>query len=622
MPARIDRIGETAVATNGQKMTIIAYRGNNDMDVRFEDGYVAYNKRYDAFREGKIGNPNKTKQKSRIGETAVATNGQVMTIIAYRGSGDIDVRFEDGYVACNKRYNAFKEGAIKNPNKSAQLKADIRIGETRTASNGQVITIIAYRGSEDIDVRFEDGYVACNKSYQSFKKGRIGNPNKPSRLMADSRIGETTVATNGQVMTIIAYRGSGDIDVRFEDGYVAYNKHYNSFKAGTIKNPNKPSTQLKTDIRIGETQTASNGQKMTIIAYRNRNDIDVQFEDGYVAYNKGYDAFKCGKIKNPNTPNVRLKTDSRVGETSIATNGQKMTIIAYRSAQDIDAQFEDGYVACNKSYYALKEGKIRNLNKNKQISHIGETTVATNGQRMTIIAYRGTRDIDVQFEDGYVACNKSYGNFKKGTIKNPKKSARIKPDSRIGETTFATNGQVMTIIAYRGNNDIDVRFEDGYIAYNKSYGCFKKGEIKNPNKSALLKTDIRIGETSFATNGQVMTIIAYRSAYDMDVQFEDGYVAYNKSYDCFKTGRIENPRFPMRGKGTYKTFETQYAYTTPDGSIYFYCECQKCGWKKNLTAHEIINLNHACEDTEGSETQCPQEKTGQEKPLLPKTGRE
>ena len=186
-------------------------------------------------------------------------------------------------------------------------------------------------------------------------------------------------------------------------------------------------------------------------------------------------------------------------------------------------------------------------------------------------------------------------------------SARI---DRIGETAVATNGQKMTIIAYRGNNDMDVRFKDGYVACNKSYGNFKKGKIKNPNKpNVQLKTDIRIGETRTASNGQKMTIIAYRGTKDMDVQFEDGYVAYNKSYTNFKAGRIENPRFPMRNKGMYKTFETHYAYTTPDGSVYFYCECQKCGWKKNLTAHEIINLNHACEYTEGSETQCPQKKT-------------
>ena len=251
----------------------------------------------------------------------------------------------------------------------------------------------------------------------------------------------------------------------------------------------------------------------------------------------------------------------------------------------------------------------------------GETAVAINGQKMTIIAYRSAQDIDVQFEDGYVAYNKNYGNFKRGIIKNSNQSLRLMADIRIGETAFATNGQIMTIIAYRNRNDIDVRFEDGYVAYNKRYNSFKAGTIKNPNKSAHLKTDIRIGETSVATNGQVMTIIAYRGTKDIDVQFEDGYVAHNKSYTAFKRGEIENPRFSIRSKGTYKTFQTQYAYTTPDGSIYFYCECQKCGWKKNLTAQEIVNLTHTCEDVEGSETQCPQEKTAQVKPQLPQTVR-
>ena len=73
-------------------------------------------------------------------------------------------------------------------------------------------------------------------------------------------------------------------------------------------------------------------------------------------------------------------------------------------------------------------------------------------------------------------------------------------------------------------------------------------------------------------------------------------------YAAFTTGAVQNPHFPMRGRGTYKTFQTQYAYTAPDGSVFFYCECQKCGWKKNLTARELINLNHTCENIEGSET--------------------
>ena len=40
---------------------------------------------------------------------------------------------------------------------------------------------------------------------------------------------------------------------------------------------------------------------------------------------------------------------------------------------------------------------------------------------MKIIAYRNTRDIDIQFEDGIVVSGKSYENFKKGIIPYPLK---------------------------------------------------------------------------------------------------------------------------------------------------------------------------------------------------------
>ena len=41
-------------------------------------------------------------------------------------------------------------------------------------------------------------------------------------------------------------------------------------------------------------------------------------------------------------------------------------------------------------------------------------------------------------------------------------------------------------------------------------------------------------------NGQIMTIIAYRNAVDLDVQFEDGTIVKNKQYDKFKKGQIKN----------------------------------------------------------------------------------
>lgn len=39
----------------------------------------------------------------------------------------------------------------------------------------------------------------------------------------------------------------------------------------------------------------------------------------------------------------------------------------------------------------------------------------------------------------------------------------------------------MQIVGYRNCEDIDVRFEDGTILHNVQYGNFKRGTIKNPN---------------------------------------------------------------------------------------------------------------------------------------------
>ena len=56
--------------------------------------------------------------------------------------------------------------------------------------------------------------------------------------------------------------------------------------------------------RINEIGYNNNGERMTIVRYGNKNDIDVQFEDGTIVEHRVYCNFKKGKIKNPMTPNV------------------------------------------------------------------------------------------------------------------------------------------------------------------------------------------------------------------------------------------------------------------------------------------------------------------------------
>lgn len=65
--------------------------------------------------------------------------------------------------------------------------------------------------------------------------------------------------------------------------------------------------------------------------------------------------------------------------------------------------------------------------------------------------------------------------------------------NRVGKETTTFDGQKMKIIRYGSSTDIDVQFEDGTIVENKSYISFKKGLSENPNvyatKESRLNSD-------------------------------------------------------------------------------------------------------------------------------------
>lgn len=541
----------------------------------------------------------------RTGETNIANNGMKMTIIAYRTNMDMDVQFDDGAIVKHRAYCIFKKGEIAHPGDKLRYK-QTRIGETNIATNGQKMTIIAYRKNKDLDVQFEDGTIVTNKSYDGFQKGKIKNPNCKT-VQVKSRIGEENIATNGMKMTIIAYHAYTNIDVQFSDGVIVTHKTYKSFKKGEIAHPADKLRYKQT--RIGETNTATNGQKMTIIAYRKNKDLDVQFEDGTIVTNKSYDGFQKGQIKNPNCETIQIK--SKIGEENIATNGMKMTIVDYRGCNDIDVQFEDGTLIRNKTYQNFQRGNINHPNASvrQQITdkqtnaRIGKTNVNTNGLKMTIIEYRNANDIDVQFEDELVVTNRTYREFRTGVIKHPNLSKNQKVLSkqramRIGESNIANNNMKMTIIEYKSSNDIDVQFSDGTIVRNKTYGSFRSGGIKHPNisyhqKQIETQRKERIGETNTANNGMKMKIIAYRNSCDMDVQFEDGKVVTDKTYIVFKNGQIKHP-FPYQ-MGNMLIEKPAYIH---DNVGSFYCACTKCGHTDIMTIDEM--KQHKCiEPTKG-----------------------
>lgn len=487
----------------------------------------------------------------RIGTTATMNNGLQCTIIDYRSCVDIDVQFEDGTICKNKDYYCFKKGDIKHP--VIDSKVLQRINETRLLRNGMKATIIAYRNSKDIDILYEDGYLQEHQTYQSFINRRTHPLNEGPVALRDEYktrvIGETRVMKNGEKATIIAYRKAKDIDVQFEDGTIVTNKEYQNFKNGRIRNSNNSAHYQKKQLRLGEKRIMNDGNTATIIAYRASNDIDVEFEDGTIRQHIWYSNFTKGQIKK----NERQKIDNPpIGERRRMNNGMEAVIIQYRTYNDVDIQFEDGAINYHKGYYSFKKGEIGHPQKRftaarfiqQRQNRLGENKRMNNGQIATIIAYRNSKDIDIQFEDGEIVTHKSYGNFQSGNVLNKKYNYSI----HIGESNMMKNGMVATIIEYRASNDIDVEFEDGYINQHKTYKAFQYGEIGHPFKRKQRESYIRSkqirerkGESGMMNNGQIATILAYRSSNDIDVEFEDGTIVQHKTYGNFKNGFIKNP---------------------------------------------------------------------------------
>jgi len=275
---------------------------------------------------------------------------------------------------------------------------------------------------------------------------------------------------------------------------------------------------------------------------------------------------------------------NRVGETNKADNGQMMTIVVCRNSRDIDVQFEDGTVVTHKTYKGFCKGNITNPNLSKFAALcVGQTRMSNYGQKMTIIAYHSARNIDVQFEDGTVVKHREYACFDRGEIRNP----NFYKD-RVGEVREATNGQKMTIIAYRKYNDIDVQFEDGTTIKHKSYTSFIDGLIHNPNYTHnVSQRKYRTGLSKLANCGLNMTISMYRKYKNMDAVFETGYEVKHQSYREFEKGSIGHP-FPYQ-VGLILMTKPAYIH---NGIGNFYCTCTNCGISDIMTVPEM--KSHIC----------------------------
>lgn len=224
---------------------------------------------------------------------------------------------------------------------------------------------------------------------------------------------------------------------------------------------------------IGLTSISSKGQKMEVVEYFGANDITVRFEDDTLVYHKSIADFKKGKISNPNFFKSKF-----LGMSSVSSQGQKMKIIEYFDYNNATVEFEEGTIVKNINVNNFLRGAVENPNlvrkskKNWQNHYIGMTLVSKFGLKMTIIEYFSSRNMTVQFEDGYIVKNVKLTEFKKRTSLGHPKADKSKmaieraKTKYIGLKSLSSDGFSAEIVEYFSYNNITIKFTDG---------TFKKG---------------------------------------------------------------------------------------------------------------------------------------------------
>ena len=234
-------------------------------------------------------------------------------------------------------------------------------------------------------------------------------------------------------------------------------------------------------------------------------------------------------------------------------------------------------------YKKANELGLRSLYCTK--SHIGKRRKMNNGMMATLIAYRTTHDIDVQFDDGYISFNKEHASFLKGQIGHPStarsgpvKYKKQKQRQRLGQKKEQRWGLVAEIIEYTDTNHIKVRFSDGAVV-KTSYFTFSKGTVSHPNHF--------IGQSKRMRCGLIGTVTEYDSKDDIvKVLFEDGEIV-TTNRGSLHANCVRHPFINPRGGSIYKGFKLKRGIRIND-EVYYPCTCQSCGKKDILTPQEMM----------------------------------
>lgn len=220
---------------NGMVAEIIKMSSCRNITVQFEDGEIVYHKCYQSFVKGNISHPKDTslaKKNQRLNIRKQMKNGMMAEEIEYNLSNDIKVKFDNGEIV-KTRWERFSTGSVAVPSCYARN----HIGDKKIQNRGnEEAEIIEVKDANHITVKFKDGTIVKDRKYEDFIHGAIGKPGIPQlrRTLKNERLWTEKIMRNGMKAKIVRYGSANDIDIKFSNGTIVMHKTYANFCSGSV----------------------------------------------------------------------------------------------------------------------------------------------------------------------------------------------------------------------------------------------------------------------------------------------------------------------------------------------------------------------------------------------------
>ena len=230
-----ERIGVESTSRDGKRAQVVSYSTCENFIIRFCDGKEMKLKNWRYFIEGNFNYEKHFKaprnREERIGEKKVMNNGLTAEVIEYRGSHDMDILFEDGGKRTGVSWRDFCSVAVPS------CYARNHIGDKKIQNRGnEEAEIIEVKDANHITVKFKDGTIVKDRKYEDFIHGAIGKPGIPQlrRTLKNERLWTEKIMRNGMKAKIVRYGSANDIDIKFSNGTIVMHKTYANFCSGSV----------------------------------------------------------------------------------------------------------------------------------------------------------------------------------------------------------------------------------------------------------------------------------------------------------------------------------------------------------------------------------------------------